>query len=70
MKQLPVCVRHRDGWCATRRKRLPTDNEVTDAQPTLCKHYVVAPWGYEFRRPTCPECLAILKAKESPSHDA
>jgi hypothetical protein len=58
------CVRHRGGWCATSRKTPPPDDVAN--QRTVCRHYVVLPWGIEWRRPTCPDCIAVLtKSKES-----
>lgn len=49
-----VCVKHRDGWCATRLRSVP---EVgNDNQATVCRHVVVFPWGYRRMEPTCKEC--------------
>lgn len=57
----PICVKHRTGWCATRRHNLPMD--TVDNQSTLCRHYVTLPWGFERRRPTCPDCLKVLERR-------
>lgn len=51
-----VSVKHRGGWCATSKVTL----KYADSIRTLCRHYVVAPWGIEHRQPDCPECLRIL----------
>lgn len=52
------CVRHRDGWCATKDGRKHDDAENNVA--TKCEHFVVLPWGAEKREPTCNECKAVL----------
>jgi len=52
----PVCVEHRDGWCATRRNH----TRYTDVVPTLCGSVVMLPWGIERREPKCPECRRII----------
>lgn len=57
----PVCVLHRDGWCATRRGRLPRESDVPYNQRTLCGYYVYLPMRYEVRQPDCPDCLRKLK---------
>lgn len=56
----PWCIRHRDGWCATNRKRAP--REVEDSARTVCKHYVILGWGWARRTPTCEDCLRRLAA--------
>jgi len=58
-----VCVRHREGWCATRRKRIPDENDraAGTGAATLCRYVVVLPWGYERRTPTCAACLLRMK---------
>ena len=61
MIQHVICVRHRDGTCATQRQSLP--NRIPDNQPTLCRHVVVLPGGYHWGFPTCPECLDKLLEK-------
>ena len=53
----PVCVRHRDGWCATRKTTLA----YADSIKTLCGWVVILPHGIERRLPDCPECKAKLK---------
>ena len=55
-KQAPVSVRHRDGWCATKKKTTFYANSIK----TLCNMYVSAPWGIEFAWPDCPDCCRIL----------
>ena len=57
LEALVICVRHRDGWCATKRK---PSMDYSDSIPTKCGHIVVYPWGIEKREPTCPECLEAL----------
>ena len=61
-----ICVRHRDGWCATRRM---TSLRYSDAVPTLCGSVVSLPWGIERRQPDCGECLKRLHDKEGESGD-
>jgi pyrimidine deaminase RibD-like protein len=53
------CVKHRDGWCATKSGRRYAEG-ITNA-PTKCKHYVTLPCGYERRVPTCVECIEAMK---------
>jgi hypothetical protein len=53
---LVVCVRHRDGWCATLRNHL----RYADSVPTICGYKVTMPWGLERREPDCDECRRIL----------
>jgi hypothetical protein len=48
-----VCVRSRDGWCATSRNH----TRYADIVPTICGYKVVMPFGIERRTPDCPECL-------------
>lgn len=55
----PVCVRHREGWCATRKRTL----SYGDLIKTACDHYVIGPFGIERRMPDCPECLEWLKGR-------
>jgi len=52
----PICVRHREGWCATRKKT----TSYADSIKTVCGHYVVLPWQIEPGIPDCPDCLRIL----------
>lgn len=59
---LVVCVRHRAGWCATRRSH----TRYADSVPTLCGHTVTLPWGFEWRRPDCGDCLSILGDAQAP----
>ena len=58
----PISVRHRDGWCATRRKN---DLRYSDSVPTLCGYVVMLPWGIERREPDCPECARILEQRKA-----
>ena len=51
-----ICVRHRDGWCATAKKT----TSYADQIKTLCGHYVIYPWDIEKGEPDCPECLKRL----------
>jgi len=51
-----VCVRHRDGWCATRRKHVRYADSVT----TLCGYIVTMPLGIERREPDCEECRRVI----------
>ena len=63
---MTICVRHRDGWCATRRQKVPNirRDASTDAQPTVCGQAVVA-MGYDAERePTCAECRERLGLEE------
>jgi len=53
------CVKHSEGWCACRGLR------YRDNAQTLCKHFVIAPLGFERREPTCPECLNVLTEKKN-----
>lgn len=54
------CVQSQDGWCACQTDKEPEDglNNV----PTVCGYFVVLPWGFDKRIPTCPECLAKMEA--------
>ena len=56
VNRLVVSVRHRDGWCATRRKH----TRYSDCVPTLCGYNVALPWGIERRKPDCPVCLRLM----------
>ena len=51
-----ISVRHRDGWCATRR----SNTGYSDTVPTICGQYVTLPLGLERREPDCSGCEAIL----------
>lgn len=54
------CVQHRGGWCQMwAQSKRGVDQHRTEAfrVPTLCRHYVIMPIGFERRRPTCKECL-------------
>ncbi len=48
------CVRHRDGWCATKTGK-PHKESATNVY-TRCGHVVILPMGSEKRVPTCVEC--------------
>ena len=52
-----ICVKHRDGWCATKRKK---GLQYVDHIPTICGMVVTLPFGIEKRLPDCPECLKEL----------
>ena len=54
---LPICVRHRDGWCARKDQIM----EYSDNIKTLCGHFILMCWGIERRKPTCDECIKQLK---------
>ena len=58
----PICAKHNDGWCATDLDEMPEDNLNT---PTVCGMYVWIPLDMRRRRPTCPECLEILKERKT-----
>ena len=61
-KAKPVwCVKHRTGWCATSRGRLPDPEAWSDK--TRCGHFVLLRWGSERRIPDCPECLKVMRAR-------
>ena len=62
-----ICVRHRDGWCATKRK---VSLRYAESVPTLCGMHVTAPFGFEWRYPDCPECRAIFCGNERPGKAA
>ena len=54
------CVKHRDGWCATR------DGEPERGAfkvPTKCGNYVMLPWDFNMRLPTCAECYRQLEGQ-------
>jgi len=55
------CVRHRDGWCATKRGRRPDPDAIQDE--TRCNHFIVMRWGSEKREPDCPECRKRMGLK-------
>lgn len=55
------CVQSRDGWCATKNGKRP-DTEANSVD-TLCEYIVVLPFAWCLRKPTCKDCLAILKRK-------
>ena len=55
------CVKHRDGWCATKFGRRPSGDALHD--DTRCGHVVTLRVGSERRMPTCLECVeAVQKA--------
>jgi hypothetical protein len=55
MRERPVCVEHRAGWCAL----VPGANldPMALADGTACGHQVMLRLSSERRLPTCPECL-------------
>mgnify|MGYP003394682731 CR=1 len=52
----PVCIRHKNGWCATKKKSL----QYSDTIKTLCDYFISLPIGIARRMPDCPECLSKL----------
>ena len=48
------CVKHRDGWCATKTGK-PHKQDAVHV-PTRCEHVITLPRGSEKRIPTCDEC--------------
>lgn len=60
----PVCVRHRDGWCATYYKKVERAEGAFSVR-TVCNHYVMLPWGVERRDPTCEECKKQLSDRNN-----
>jgi hypothetical protein len=55
-----VCVRHREGWCATRKKT----TSYADNIKTVCGMVVTLPWQIEPGEPDCSECLKRLGLSE------
>ena len=57
----PLCVQHRDGWCAV-------DGELDNDDPltvlTVCDMTILLPLGIEDREPDCVECLGVLAGKD------
>jgi hypothetical protein len=51
------CVKHRDGWCATKDNHEPA--EGTCNVPTRCGYWVTLPGGYDQRQPDCPDCILL-----------
>lgn len=64
MKSNVVCVQHRDGWCAVGEDVV--EPQCWNTIRTLCNHFITMPFGIKKRRPTCPECLAMLDKQDSP----
>lgn len=56
----PWCVQHNEGWCVMRCQHGQRDDSAMHAE-TYCKHFVTLPFGYERRKPTCPDCLGLPK---------
>lgn len=59
MKSKKMCVQHRDGWCVAKNENECL--EENDNIETLCHHFIILPWGFKKRNPTCPDCLKILE---------
>jgi len=55
------CVKHREGWCATKGGRRPDPKALSDA--TRCGSQVIARWGGEKRIPDCEECLKLMRKR-------
>lgn len=49
------CVEHKDGWCATAYQP-KSEPRYRDRVKTKCNHWVILPWGFAKRVPTCMEC--------------
>ncbi len=60
------CVRHRDGWCATKAGRRPTTDAIHDE--TRCGHTVHLRTGSGRRLPNCAGCRSRMRlaTKETP----
>ena len=48
-----------EGWCICKGK----PNAGLFNQATACGQSVTLPGRYEHRKPTCPECIELLKSK-------
>ena len=59
---MTICVQHSSGWCATYRRK---SMEYNDHIKTLCGGITYYCLGIEKRKPTCTECLAILKKRKA-----
>ena len=61
---MTICVRHRDGWCATRRRKVPKpDSYAPQFQPIVCRNGMpraIAGEDYAEREPMCAECRQKL----------
>jgi hypothetical protein len=53
LEEDPICVRHRDGWCATYKKT----EAYADSIKTVCGQSVQLPWDIARTLPDCPECM-------------
>jgi helicase len=64
----PWSVQHTDGWCALLDQNVESPEIVAETLnvQTLCRHFVVLPYGVERRLPTCPGCLASLSPDSLP----
>lgn len=62
------CVKHSDGWCATRSGRQYREGECNIR--TKCKLFITCYLGCEKRRPTCPQCLTALKKGKGSSDES
>ena len=50
---LPICARHRDGWCELLNQRKP---QYSDELLTKCGCVIVFPWAIKRHKATCEEC--------------
>ncbi len=58
MSKMAWCIRHKDGYCASKTPSMMPAEE--DSMPTLCDHFITLPTGIRKGMPTCAECLKIL----------
>lgn len=54
-------VEHREGWCVAMDASDPNAWNVA----TLCNHYVIGPLATKSGKPTCPDCIAVLKGAKT-----
>lgn len=52
------CVKSREGWCAVKRNKKPSESAFS--VPTRCGYEINLPFGVEERVPTCPDCVRLL----------
>jgi hypothetical protein len=64
-KEIPYCVKHRDGWCALFDQR---KTAYRDSVETRCGYFVVLPFAIERHDPTCEECVNKLTEQNKQSH--
>jgi len=56
----PVSVRHREGWCATRKKT----TSYADHIKTVCGRTVIYPFDIAEEWPDCPDCKRLLGIRD------